>query len=53
MSKWYLLKLCYSIGVCKYIEMPLIFFPGFMLRWRVLNPMLLATEGSILAACAA
>lgn len=27
--------------------------PNFLLRWRLLDPMLLATEGSILAACAA
>ena len=53
MSKWYLLKLCYSIPVCSYIEMPLIFLPAFMLRWRVLDPMLRATEGSVLAACVA
>lgn len=33
--------------------MPLCFIPGFLLRWRVLNPMLLATEGTILASLAA
>ncbi len=27
--------------------------PNFLLRWRLLDPMLIATEGSILAACAA
>lgn len=53
MSKWYLLRLAYTLGVCKYIELPLIFMPGFTLRWRVLNPMLRATEGTILAACVA
>jgi len=33
--------------------MPLFFIPAFLLRWRVLNPMLLATEGTILACAAA
>jgi len=50
-SKWYLLKLCYTIPICSYIEMPLIFLPSFLLRWRVLDPMLRATEGSVLACC--
>ena len=33
--------------------MPLFFLPSWTLRWRLLNPMLYATEGSILAAIAA
>ena len=33
--------------------MPLFFLPGFLLRWRVLDPMMRATEGSVLAACVA
>lgn len=33
--------------------MPLFFLPSFLLRWRVLNPMLLGAEGSILASIAA
>ena len=33
--------------------MPLCFLPAWTLRWRVLNPMLLSTEGTILASCAA
>jgi histone deacetylase 11 len=33
--------------------MPLFFLPAFLLRWRVLDPMLTATEGSILAVCSA
>jgi histone deacetylase 11 len=53
MSKWYLLKLCYTIPICSYIEMPLIFLPACLLRWRVLDPMLRATEGSVLACCVA
>lgn len=53
MSPCYLLKMNYSIPLCNYIEMPLCFIPAFLLRWRVLNPMLLATEGTILAAAAA
>lgn len=50
LSKWLLLKLCYSIPICKYIEMPLVMFPSCLLRWRVLDPMLLATEGTVLSA---
>lgn len=45
--------MCYTIPVCMYVEMPLVVIPGFLLRWRVLDPMLKATEGSILAACVA
>ena len=33
--------------------MPLFFLPAFLLRWRVLDPMLRATEGTIKAACVA
>ena len=43
MSKLYLLKLCYSVPLSSYIEMPLCFLPNFLLRWRVLDPMLYAT----------
>ena len=53
MSKWYLLKMCYSIPLSSYIEMPLFFLPNFLLRWRVLDPKLRATEGTILAAISA
>ena len=52
-SWFYLLKMCYTIPVCTYIEMPFYFMPAFLLRWRVLDPMLLATEGSVLAVCVA
>lgn len=53
MSRCYLLKMCYTLSICKYVEMPLFFLPAFLLRWRVLDPMLTATEGSLLAVCAA
>ena len=53
MTKCFLLKLCYTLPICKYVEMPLVVFPSFILRWRVLNPMLLATEGTILSALVA
>ena len=42
-SKLYLLKMCYSFPLSSYIEMPLFFLPSWTLRWRVLNPMLIAT----------
>jgi histone deacetylase 11 len=50
MTKKYLLKLNYSLVVCKIIELPLFFFPGWMLRWRVLDPFARASLGSVLAA---
>jgi histone deacetylase 11 len=49
----YLLSLCYSIFVSKVVEVPVCFLPAWLLRWRVLDPMLHATYGSILAACVA
>ena len=49
----YLWKMCYALPLCSYIEMPLFFLPAWTLRWRVLNPMLYSTEGSILATIAA
>lgn len=53
MSKLYLLKLNYSIAICSCIEMPLCFIPSPLLRWRVLNPMMFATQGTILASISA
>ncbi|CAM6005731.1 unnamed protein product [Sphagnum balticum] len=50
LTRCFLFKLFYILPICKYIEMPLIVFPSFLLRWRVLNPMLLATEGTVLSA---
>jgi histone deacetylase 11 len=49
----YLWSLCYSFQIFRAVEVPIFFLPGFLLRWRVLNPMLLATYGSIQAGCAA
>ena len=49
----YLVKLNYSLFVSKYLEVPLFFLPGFILRFRVLNPMMRATMGSVDAACMA
>lgn len=53
MSKTYLLKLCYGFYVLKILELPFWFIPSWVLRWRILDPMFLATEGSIVAACMA
>jgi histone deacetylase 11 len=50
---FFLLSLCYSLQVFRAVEVPVCFLPGPILRWRVLNPMLYATYGSILAGCAA
>lgn len=53
MHWFYLLCLNYSIYVCKCLEVPLFFLPGSILRWRVLEPMMKATQGSVDAACIA
>lgn len=37
MTVWYLFTLNYAIAVCKIIELPLIFLPGWMLRWKLLD----------------
>jgi histone deacetylase 11 len=50
MTLWYLFKLNYSIAVCSIIELPLIFLPGWALRWRVLDPFQRASLGSVEAA---
>jgi histone deacetylase 11 len=52
MSKQYLLSLNYTYFVCRAVEMPLP-LPGCILRWRLLNPMACATQGSVDAACMA
>jgi histone deacetylase 11 len=49
----YLLSLCYSVFVTKVVEAPVLFLPSWLVRWRVLDPMLYATYGSVLAACTA
>ena len=43
----------YSIWISSAIELPLCFLFSFLLRWRVLNPMLCMTEVSVLAAICA
>ena len=43
MSKKYLIKLCYGIYIAKIIEIPYLFIPGWFYRWKIINPMLLAT----------
>ena len=49
----YLLGLCYSIQIFRAVEIPVCILPAPFLRWKVLNPMLCGTYGSILAGCAA
>jgi histone deacetylase 11 len=49
----YLLSLNYSLQISRMVEIPVFFLPSFILRWRVLDPMLHGTHGSILAGCAA
>ena len=47
------MKLQYSIPICSRLEVPLFFLPAFVLRFRVLNPMMRCTQGSVDAACMA
>ena len=49
----FLLSLCYSFQIFRAVEIPIFILPAFLLRWRVLDPMLYATYGSIMAGCAA
>lgn len=49
MSKWYLIKLNYTIPLCYYISVPLFFLPAFGFRKIVLDAMLYATEGTLLS----
>jgi histone deacetylase 11 len=53
MSCFYVFKLNYTVIVCKIIELPLVFLPNCLVKWRVLDPMLYSTQGSIDAACMA
>ncbi|KAL4484304.1 hypothetical protein ABPG72_006415 [Tetrahymena utriculariae] len=50
MSQLYLLYLNYAAYVSKCIEIPLFFLPASFLRWKVLDPMMFSTQGSINAA---
>ena len=47
MTKKYLLKLNFSIPITSYVELPLCFLPGWFLRSQLLEPMCLATVGSV------
>ena len=46
-SKCYLLSLCYAIMATRIAEVPIFFLPGTIIRWRVLDPMMRATQGTI------
>lgn len=50
MNFCYLYSLNYSIFVSRYVELPIFFLPGFFLRSQLLEPMSLATKGSVEAA---
>ena len=47
MNPCYLFALNYSIYLCKCVELPICFVPSELLRYRLLNPMMLATQGTI------
>jgi len=46
----YLRTLCYGFQVAKLLELKEWWLPGWFLRWRVLDPMLLASQGSLVTA---
>ena len=57
-SRIYLYEVCtfvhmmllnYSLYIGKCVELPICFLPAWLVRWRVLNPMLRATNGTIMA----
>jgi len=47
MSGFYLWAMNYSLYLSKCVEIPICFVPSEFLRYRLLNPMMLATQGSI------
>eukprot|EP00830_Metopus_es_P017588 TRINITY_DN5824_c0_g1_i1.p1 TRINITY_DN5824_c0_g1~~TRINITY_DN5824_c0_g1_i1.p1 ORF type:complete len:359 (+),score=56.82 TRINITY_DN5824_c0_g1_i1:699-1775(+) len=53
LNLFYLLSHCYALFMCTYLEIPLFFLPGFLFRFKVLNPMLRATMGTIEGCCIA
>ncbi|KRX02948.1 hypothetical protein PPERSA_09070 [Pseudocohnilembus persalinus] len=53
LSLFYLLKLNLSAIISKIIEVPVCFLPASLLRWRVLDPQLYATQGTLEGACLA
>lgn len=53
MSLWYLLKLCYSINLWKYLDIPCFFFPAWITRWRVLIPQAIVAKGTVDGVCLA
>ncbi len=53
MSPFHLMFLNYTFYVCKCIELPIFFVPAEFLRYRLLNPMMKATQGSIDGGCMA
>lgn len=48
-TRCHLAKLSYSLVLTSYLEVPVCCVPSFILRWRVLEPMLWATQGTISA----
>jgi histone deacetylase 11 len=53
MNPCHLLLLNYSLYLSKCVEMPICFLPAEFLRYRLLNPMMLAVDGTLASACMA
>ena len=43
----------YSIFISKFIELPICFIPSEILRYRILNPMMMGAQGTIDGSCIA
>lgn len=53
MSVWYLLKLCYSFFLTIYLDLPVLIFPAWFIRWRILLPQLKVAKGTCDGVCLA
>ena len=53
MGIFYLLKLCYSIMLTTYLDVPAFLFPAWLSRWVVLQPLAKATKGTVDGVCLA
>lgn len=53
MSMWYLLRLCYSLFLTIYLDVPALLFPAWFIRWRVLIPQAKVAKGTVDGVCLA
>mmetsp|Transcript_21129 Transcript_21129/g.20822 ORF Transcript_21129/g.20822 Transcript_21129/m.20822 type:complete len:172 (-) Transcript_21129:290-805(-) len=53
LSFWYLLKMCYSWPLSKYLGVPAYFLPGWVIRFGVLIPQAQVAKGTVDGICLA